>query len=136
MPDSSTEAKSKQTILLSRLSVILPVVAGVMLFALLAFLFVNVNFEIWQSRTDDSLVVVEEDSCREVENADAPIGVIREYTFTINEGLKMDTYLSFYTVHQYAEVYIDGQLVYSMKPSGELFTRTIGGNWSLIPLYR
>ena len=136
MPDSSTEAKSKQTILLSRLSVILPVVAGVMLFALLAFLFVNVNFEIWQSRTDDSLVVVEEDSCREVENADAPIGVIREYTFTINEGLKMDTYLSFYTVHQYAEVYIDGQLVYSMKPSGELFTRTIGGNWSMIPLYR
>ena len=67
MPDSSTEAKSKQTILLSRLSVILPVVAGVMLFALLAFLFVNVNFEIWQSRTDDSLVVVEEDSCREVD---------------------------------------------------------------------
>ena len=30
MPDSSTEAKSKQTILLSRLSVILPVLAGVM----------------------------------------------------------------------------------------------------------
>ena len=35
MPDSGTESKSKQTILLSRLSVILPVLAGVMLFALL-----------------------------------------------------------------------------------------------------
>lgn len=30
MPDSGTESKSKQTILLSRLSVILPVLAGVM----------------------------------------------------------------------------------------------------------
>ena len=117
-------------------SVILPVVASVMLFALLAFLSVNTNFEIQQSRMGDGLVVVEEVSCREVENADAPIGVIREYTFTINEGLEMDTYLSFYTVHQYAEVYIDGQLVYSMKPSGKLFTKTIGSNWSMIPLYR
>ena len=117
-------------------SVILPVVASVMLFALLAFLPVNVNFEIQQSRMGDGLVVVEEVSCREVENADAPIGVIKEYTFTIHEGLKMDTYLSFYTVHQYAEVYIDGQLVYSIKPSGKLFTKTIGSNWSMIPLYR
>ena len=78
-------------------SVILPVVASVMLFALLAFLSVNVNFEIQQSRMGDGLVVVEEVSCREVENADAPIGVIREYTFTINEGPEMDTYLSLWT---------------------------------------
>ena len=117
-------------------SVILPVVAGVMLFALLAFLFVNTNFEAQQSRTDDGLAVVGEVSCREVEKADAPIGVIKEYTFTIHEDLKMDTCLSFYTVHQYAEVYIDGQLVYSIKPSGKLFTKTIGSNWSMIPLYR
>ena len=46
MPDSGTESKSKQTILLSRLSVILPVLAGVMLFALLVFLGVTANFEI------------------------------------------------------------------------------------------
>lgn len=104
MPDSGTESKSKQTILLSRLSVILPVLAGVMLFALLVFLGVTANFEIQQSRK--------------------------------GEGLERDTYLSFYTVHQYAEVYIDGQLVYSMKPSGKLFTGTIGSNWSMIPLCR
>ena len=108
MPDSSTETKSKQTISLSRLSVILPAAASVMLFVLLVFLGVTANFEIQQSRTGDSLVVVGENSCREVENADAPIGVIKEYTFTIDEGLERDTYLSFYTVHQYAEVYIDG----------------------------
>ena len=42
-------------------SVILPVVASVMLFALLAFLSVNVNFEIQQSRMGDGLVVVDEE---------------------------------------------------------------------------
>lgn len=136
MTDSSTATESKQTILLSRLSVVLSVVAGVMLFALLVFLGVTANFEIQQSRTGDGLVIVGENSCREIENADAPIGVIKEYTFIINEGLERDTYLSFYTVHQYSEVYIDGQLVYSMKPSGKLFIKTIGSNWSMIPLYR
>lgn len=138
MPGSSTEIKSRQTILLSRLSWILPVVAGVMLFGILVFLGVTDNFEILQSRTDDTteLMVVEEDSCREIADADAPIGVIKEYRFTIDKGLERDTYLSFYTVHQYVEVYIDGQLVYSMKPSGKLFTGTIGSNWSMIPLCR
>ena len=138
MPDSSTEVQPRQTILLSRLSWILPVVAGVMLFVMLVFLGVTDNFEILQSRTDDTAeqVVVREDSCREIADAEASIGVIREYRFTLDEGLERDTYLSFYTVHQYAEVYIDGQLVYSMKPSGKLFTGTIGSNWSMIPLCR
>lgn len=136
MPDSRKETKSKRTIALSGLSVILPSVAGVMLFVLLVFLGVTANFEIYQSRTGDGLMVVGGNSCREVENANAPIGVIKEYTFTIDKGLERDTYLSFYTVHQYAEVYIEGQLVYSMKPSGKLFTRTIGSNWSMVPLCR
>ena len=69
MPDSSTETKSKQTISLSRLSVILPAAAGVMLFALLVFLGVTANLEIQQSRTGDGLAAVGEVSCREVENA-------------------------------------------------------------------
>ena len=136
MPDSSPEIKSKPAIRLSRLSVILSVVAGVMLFALLAFLAVNDNLEIQQSRADDGKVVFGEDSCSEVENADAPIGIVKEYTFTINEDLEKDTYLSFYTVHQYVEVYIGGQLVYDMKPSGDSFIKTIGSNWATIPLYR
>ena len=81
MPDSNTETKSKRTIRLSGLSVILPVVAGVMLFVMLVFLGVTDNFEILQSRTDDTteLMVVREDSCREIADADAPIGVIKEY---------------------------------------------------------
>ena len=136
MPDSSTEAKSKQSILLSRLSVILSVVAGVMLLALLVFLGVTVNFEVHESRTGEGFSAVSDYVCCEVENADAPIGIVKEYTFTINEGLEKDTYLAFYTVHQYVEIFIDGQLVYDKKPYGGAVVKTIGSNWTMIPLYR
>ncbi len=134
MPDSNREVKS--TTILSRMSVILTVSAGVMLFGLIVFLGVTVNIEIQQSRTDDGFAAANNYVCREVENEDAPIGIIKEYTFTLDEDFERDTYLSFYTVHQYVEVYIDGQLVYSMKPSGKLFIKTIGSNWTMIPLYR
>lgn len=134
MPDSNREVKS--TTILSRMSVILTVSAGVMLFGLIVFLGVTVNIEIQQSRTDDGFAAANNYVCREVENEDAPIGIIKEYTFTLDEDFERDTYLSFYTVHQYVEVYIDGQLVYNMKPSGKLFIKTIGSNWTMIPLYR
>ena len=134
MPDSNREVKS--TTILSRMSVILTVSAGVMLFGLIVFLGVTVNIEIQQSRTDDGFAAANNYVCREVEKEDAPIGIIKEYTFTLDEDFERDTYLSFYTVHQYVEVYIDGQLVYSMKPSGKLFIKTIGSNWTMIPLYR
>lgn len=134
MPDSNREAKS--TTRLSKLSVILPAVAGVMLLVLLAFLYMTVNFEVEQSRTGEGFSSVNDYVCREVENVDAPIGIVKEYIFTINESLEKDTSLAFYTVHQYVEVYIDGQLVYDMKPYGGSFIKTIGSNWTMIPLYR
>ena len=134
MPDSNREAKS--TTRLSKLSVILPAVAGVMLLVLLAFLCVTANFEVQRSRVGEGFSSVSDYVCREVENADAPIGIVKEYTFTINESLEKDTSLAFYTVHQYVEIYIDGQLVYDMKPCGGSFIKTIGSNWMMIPLYR
>ena len=98
MPDSNREVKS--TTILSRMSVILTVSAGVMLFGLIVFLGVTVNIEIQQSRTDDGFAAANNYVCREVENEDAPIGIIKEYTFTLDEDFERDTYLSFYTVHQ------------------------------------
>ena len=138
--DSNKEEKSVSRLSrlsrLSKISVILPAVAAGMLIALLAFLCVNVNFDLQQSRTDEGFWTVRDLVCCEVADADVPIGVIKQYTFTINEGLEKDTCLAFYTVHQYVEVYIDGQLVYEMKPSGGSFIKTIGSNWNTIPLYR
>ena len=121
---------------LAQISLILPIIAGMMLFTLLVYLGVIVNFEIYQSRGGETFTVINDYTCIEVEKEDAPIGIVKEYTFTIDENLKNDTSLAFYTVHQYVGIYIDGKLVYSMKPSGIPFIKTIGSNWTMIPLYR
>lgn len=104
--------------------------------ALLVLLFVTDNVEIRQSRKDSGFTVLEDYSCREIEDADTPIGVRKEYTFCINEMLYSDTHLAFYTVHQYVEVYLDGEYIYSLKPSGEKrISKTIGSNWVMIPIF-
>ncbi|MGN0983096.1 MAG: sensor histidine kinase [Candidatus Limivicinus sp.] len=136
MADRNTPGSAEQTARLSKISVILSVIAGGLLLALLAALGVTANFQVWQSREAGGLSTVRDYSCREIENADAPIGIVKEYTFRLDEGLEKDTYLAFYTVHQYAEIHIEGQLVYSMKPAAKAIVKTVGSSWTMIPLYR
>lgn len=136
MAGRGTVGRPEQADRLSKISVILSVIAGVMLLALLAFLFVTENYVVQQSRTDRGFITVSDYECRELERADTPIGIVKEYTFTLGKELEKDTFLAFYTVHQYAEVYLDGQRVYSMKPPVNSLVKTIGSNWTMLPLYR
>lgn len=137
MPDCNEKRKGEGTTRLSQLSTILFVAAGLLMTALLVSLGVLDNIRVEKSRQDNGFTIVENSSPREVECADAPIGVLQEYTFTVSESLADDTYLAFYTVHQYADVRLDGELVYSLKPSEAYhITRTVGSNWVMIPLYR
>lgn len=135
MPNPIITANPKETSRLSKVSVAAAVIAGFLLAALLISVGVAANFAVQQTRTDSGVVTVEDYVCREIETADAPIGIIKEYTFSLSQSCAADTHLAFYTVHQYAEVYIGGELVYSLKPSAEQRVRTVGSNWTMIPLY-
>ena len=73
---------------------------------------------------------------QEVADAEAPIGVTREYHLELDGLLDRDCCLAFYTVHQYVEVYIDGTLVSQWKPAPDSFIKTVGSNWTMVPLYR
>lgn len=130
------DVKKKYHISLSVLSIILPVMTGGMLLLFFLFLYRNPNYLVQKSRADSDFFIVRDISCREVEDKDTPIGIRKEYYFTIKEGLEKDSSLAFYTVHQYVEILIDNRLVYSLKPSGKLPMKTIGSNWTIIPLYR
>ena len=126
----------KGVICLSKISSILSVVVGSVLLAFLAVICVTDNTLVWQSRSDDVFIRVQDYDCREVECEDAPIGVMKEYTFTVSETLDSDAHLAFYTVHQYVDVYLNEKHVYSLKPSeGYRISRTVGSNWVMIPLY-
>ena len=136
MPHPILTVKPKETSRLSKVSAAISIAAGCLLIALLTSIGVTANFVARQDRTNSGIAMVEDYVCREIENAGAPIGVVKEYTFPVSEAIGGNTYLAFYTVHQYVDVYIDGQQVYSLKPSGEQPIQTIGSNWTMIPLYR
>ena len=135
VPDKRNNAKSNN--ILSKIAFLLSSVAGVVLVALLIALCMTDNVKVSQSRSDSGFMTVENAACQEVEAADTPIGVKKVYTFTLNEKPDSDTHLAFYTVHQYVDVYLDGQNIYSLKPSEKnQMIKTVGSNWVMIPLYR
>lgn len=111
--------------------------AGIAVTLFLILIGIREKAGVFRERTDKGYTIVQEYICQEIEAADAPIGIKKEYTFHLNEAAAGDTYLAFYTVHQYAEVWLDGDKVYGLGLSGKKpLSRTVGSNWVLIPFYR
>lgn len=120
---------------INRLSVILPVASGVLLVVFLLFLLITDSVSITSVREIQNFTHVEDVDCVEVQDDKTPLGVVKKYSFEV-QNIEHDTYLAFYTVHQYVEVYIDDQLEYEMKRTEGSLVKTVGSNWSFVPLYR
>lgn len=95
------------------------------------------NIEINETRPIDNVEIVNANSRVDVFDEAMPAGVIETYSFNLTDKLEHDEALAFYTVHQYVNVYVADELVYSAMPSEESLrlTKTIGSNWHLITLY-
>ena len=137
MSDSKRIVKIAGNISLSQIATLIFYFVGMALLALWVYFLTVNNIELRQSRQEQDHVRISDYSCREVESKGTPIGVKKQYTFSVNEFLESDTCLAFYTVHQYVDVYMDGQLIYSLQPSAnQKISKTVGSNWVMIPLYR
>ena len=94
------------------------------------------NVEVQKEREDLKFERIQEYSYKEIRDENAPAGIIDEYTFILSEDFAHDQNLAFYTVHQYVDVYLDEEHVYSLKLSKEnQYTKTVGSNWIALPLY-
>ena len=137
MSDSKKIVKTAGNISLSKIATLIFSFVGMALLALWVYFLTVNNMEIRQSRQEQDHVRISDYSCREVESKGTPIGVKKQYTFSVDEFLESDTCLAFYTVHQYVDVYMGGQLIYSLQPSAnQKIGKTVGSNWVMIPLYR
>lgn len=117
-------------------SIILPVIAVLALAVLLVTVSRTEDISVTETRSSSGFAAVEDVTETELTQEDAPIGVQKEYIFTLGDTIPHDTSLAFYTVHQYVTVYLDGEEIYSLKPAGShRFTKTPGSNWVMIPLY-
>ena len=60
-----------------------------------------------------------------------------EFSFPLDMELAHDTELVFYVSHQWVDVWVGEECVYSLCPSGELsFIKTPGSKWIRIPVYQ
>lgn len=117
-------------------SIALLTIAVFALVILLATISQTEDVFITTTRTTSGFEKVEGVTETELMREDAPIGIQKEYTFTLGDIIPHDTSLAFYVVHQYVNVYLDGEEVYSLQPTGShRFTKTVGSNWVMIPLY-
>ena len=90
-----------------------------------------------KTRNFQPIEIVDHVSCEELSDANAPINVKQIYTFSLDHLGRSDNCLAFYLVHQFADVYLDDSLVYSVghDPDSKI-GKSPSSNWVMIPLYQ
>lgn len=110
---------------------------GIIILGVLAYLWNVENISEYAKRKEVGYEIVSDYSCEVKQNESLPAGVAKEYRMQLDNIGNRDKYFAFYVIHQYAEVYIEGKLVYSLMPAPENEVgKTVGGNWVIVPVYR
>lgn len=92
---------------------------------------------VYSARDIASYNTVKAYSEKTIEDASAPAGIRREYSWQIEDMNNNESCLIFYVVHSYAEVRIDGELVYSLTEGGKTHIGSSpSSNWVVVPLYQ
>ncbi|MGN0345733.1 MAG: sensor histidine kinase [Lachnospiraceae bacterium] len=122
---------------IQKISSILSMTISLVVLLYLIALGVMDNIKREEMREDDNISRIVDYHYRVIGSKEAPTGTISEYRFTVDEELQKDSHLGFYVVHQYVDVFLDGEKIYSLHPSDNDGTgKTVGSNWVMIPLYR
>ena len=90
---------------------------------------------IMNTRKNEGYQVISSVSYKEFARDDAPLGVVKTYRFPLDSSLHRATHLAFYTIHQYVDVYLGEEHIYSIQPNPKSGIRTAGSNWTMLPLY-
>ena len=111
-------------------------VVGILIVILLTVLGIKSNIEHNFVRNENEDSTVPYTVTGQVEREDAPLGIAVEYELDLS-SLDNDTELVFHSSHSFVEVYIEDELVYSMKTSPEIKTvTTTSGHWNVVNLHR
>ena len=108
----------------------------VLFFLLYSYLFFFENISVSSSRHAHTYDQLTGYSVTTIEDTVAPVGIRKEYRLILNNFDSSESCLCFYLVHQYADVYIDGELVYTLTASeNNRISDTISSNWATIPIH-
>ena len=90
---------------------------------------------VYQARAIEQCEILENYTETTVEDSSAPVGIRKEYRFKLSNITTTKDSLAFYVVHHYAEVHINGELVYSLTPNeNNKIGSSPSSNWVFVPL--
>ncbi len=91
---------------------------------------------VMNARTEASGFYTQQPAARQIAKEDAPLGIVLECRIPVDDMVASNAYLMFYTYHQYVDVYIGEELVFSMYPPEHFsFIKTVGSSWVKVPIY-
>ena len=127
--------KDKNRKIINKIATVFPICVGILFAFVLIYLYIVDNVDILQKKEVDHSKLVEPVKYELITDEDAPVGVREIYYLDLKNKLQNDTNLSFYILHQYADVYVQDELVYSIKISeNNKFGSTVGSNWAIVPI--
>ena len=86
-------------------------------------------------RSDYSFRLLTDYDYHTYEDKSAPIGIVQEYTLKLQDVPAYNGCITFYAVHQEADIYIEEELVYQIQlADGEHLSKTPGYEWTEVYL--
>lgn len=109
-------------------------IVAVLFTVFFAYMLASARMEVYHPRGDEHYTVAADVSESIQPDEQAPAGVKRVFRWKLEVDHMGDS-LNFYVIHHYVEVYLDGELVYSLQPSeSNRIGKTTGSNWIWVPL--
>lgn len=91
--------------------------------------------EVYQARNDRGYEIVRDYTESLQPDDQAPAGINRVFRWKLEPHYDGDS-ITFYVIHHYVKVYLDGDLVYSLQPDGaNRIGKSTSSNWISVPIY-
>ena len=111
-------------------------VVCVLFLAFAVYMCLGEHSRVYQARPLRSYDVISRYTVSEISDKTAPVGVRKQYRFSLGNLDTNDNSLAFYVVHQYVEVRFDDELVYSLTPGeNNRVGASPGSNWVIVPVH-
>ena len=121
---------------LSKAAIISYATVSLLFLAFFIYMALFEHVSIYSERETRTCTTIKDYSVEEIKDLEAPVGIRKEYRFTLEQLGTNENSLGFYLVHHYAEVYFDDELMYRLEPSSQnRLSRGVSNNWGILPVY-
>lgn len=112
-------------------------IVAVLFLAFFVYLGHTENVEVYSPRPAHDYATLDNVPMELLQDDTAPVGVRRQYRWTLDFDSSRENCLCFYTSHHYVDIYIGGELVYSLRSHEDnRIADSPADNWAMIPLYQ